>query len=550
MRTTRFMTFRMTFAIACTVALLAASPASAEITCGKGDGAGKVHKHTDKDPNDPNKTLEWYCVDEAYFKIEVKCGDDTTCFAKCVFDGGLNQPGVIDPGGDGWDEIWWYNWDVKTCDVDLDDTKWNGTETAQEHRDRVKQLLLDKDCDFNCYSWSASEGVRLGSREEPPLIVEAYRKGEQVERAELTRAEIDDAFHGANPYLIEDPTMLDADAEGQAANDLTATLYDFEDGVVPANIDGLPGTDPIDVQGGSLYFNVAQTGDGIVIDTSGRHPSCLVFKGLDMGVFAPGNGLGFLLEFESGDSFDVQFYDLTGLFEGPNKKVKVKAKEKKADGTTTEVIRTVKGVSLDEISHVQIDWVPSPDTLLERIEVEIVTKDGRVITQEFRSGLTHTAGATKAYRIRGLDISQDPPILVESLTISDLHTDYVEGHYGNLEIAAVVANTSLQSMPVGRPFKLPVVAVGANGDGLPQRPIEIFTSAGVEIANDFAMVSEDGTAATVMTDSTGLAMVELVAHEPGPVTVEIVSYGNEISQTMQFQAVGISNPTDRPIELE
>ncbi len=489
-------------------------PVAGQITCGKDDGPGKVHKHTDPDPNDPKKTLEWYCVDGFYFKIEVKCDKATTCFAKCVFDGGHNVP-IPFEGPGGWSKVIWYNWDKVMCGVHWRETVQKPGETREQQAERVRKLLIDKGCDFNCYTWTRApkrERVRPGAAEGKTELA-VYRNGRKVRSMVIPPDQVDLLFDGGEPYLIEDPAMHEETALGQVGATADALLDEFDAGRISARYSALPGTDPLALADGSLLFNIAKAGDGLRIDVSDRHhPSCLVLDGLDVAPFTTGDGFGILLEFEHGNSYDLQFYQANS--------VRVKAIEKKADGTTTEVIRIVEGVDLKDIASVQIDWVPS-DTILDRIEIEIMTKDGKKIGKKFRSGFKHEAGRTTAYRIRGLDITTDPPILIDRIFFSDVHTDTVEGFTGNLHVDHL-AVTAMTPAAGDQPGVVEVIALSPSGNPLPERQIVFSVENGAIAFNSlYGLLDLEGRELTLKTGPDGRARASFVGREPGNVMVHV-----------------------------
>jgi hypothetical protein len=489
-------------------------PSAAQITCGKGDGPGKVHKHTDKDPNDPKKTLEWYCVDGAYFKIEVKCDQATTCFAKCVFDGGHNVP-IPFPGPGGWSKVIWYNWDHLMCGVHWKDTVRKSGETPDQQAERVRKLLIDKGCDFNCYTWTRApkrQHVRPGAATGKSELV-VYRDGRKVRSMVIPPDQVDLLFDGGEPYLAEDPAMYAEAAQGQVGATADVLVDNFDTGRIDARYSALPGSGPLSLVNGSLSFNVAKAGDGLRIDVSDRnHPACLVLDGLDVAPFLVGNGFGILLEFEHGDSYDLQFYQANS--------VRVKAIEKKADGTMTEVVRTVEGVDLKDVASVQIDWVPS-DTLLDRVEIEITTKDGKKIGKKFRSGFKHEAGRTTAYRIRGLDITTDPPILIDRIFYSDVHTDAVDGFTANLHVDNL-AVTSMTPANGNLPGTIEVVAIGPSGDPLPERQIVFSVDNGAIAFNSlYGLLDAEGRELTLKTGPDGRARASFLGREPGNVLIHV-----------------------------
>jgi hypothetical protein len=221
------------------VSLSFSLPLAAQITCGKGDGPGKVYKHTTKDPNDPTKTLKWYCVDEAYFKIEVKCGDKATCFATCVFDGGHNIP-IPFPGKTGWTKVIWYNWDKVMCGVHWMDTLAKPGETPQQHADRVRQLLIDKGCDFNCYTWMPTK-VKRARRPDGRIRLDVFRDGQHTESMWMPANQVDFLFAGGHPSLVQDPAMFDTTALGQESAVAGVLLDDFDAGTIDARYSALPG---------------------------------------------------------------------------------------------------------------------------------------------------------------------------------------------------------------------------------------------------------------------------------------------------------------------
>jgi hypothetical protein len=142
---------------------------------------------------------------------------------------------------------------------------------------------------------------------------------------------------------------------------------------------------------------------------------CAIFKGLSLTDMPVGAGVGFQLvfgDFAAGNSEDLELFHVAHS-------TRVKIVEDKA-GVKTELVRVVTGINPDEIASVQIDWVTSPG-ILDRILIEIKAKDGRKITKEVRSGLTHDPTKKMAYRIHGLDIKTDPTVSVGELDLKDTH---------------------------------------------------------------------------------------------------------------------------------
>ena len=228
-------------------------------TCGgkKPNAPHRKHVETIPDPNG-NKSVEVYCVDDLYFKGEVICDGKRICFAKCVFDhaGNCDFP-IPDPGGGPWKKYVWYNWDKDTCNVTWQDTAQRAGETPDQRDARVVQLLIDRGCDFNCYSWTAPANR---PKKESGLRLIAYRDQKLVEDTVISEADADAAFEGENPYLIEDPIMHTEDAVGQFRIPNSVFIDDFENGELGDRYSALPGTGPVEIVDGALNFDIVEHG--------------------------------------------------------------------------------------------------------------------------------------------------------------------------------------------------------------------------------------------------------------------------------------------------
>ncbi|MDJ0835377.1 MAG: hypothetical protein QNK37_02610 [Acidobacteriota bacterium] len=495
--------------------LVSAPYASAQpkcTTCGGKDPNAPHRKHVEtiKDPNG-NKSVEVYCVDDLYFKGEVICDGKPICIAKCVFDSAGNADFPIPgPNGGPWEKYVWYNWNKDTCNVTWRDTARRGGETPAEREARIIKLLIDRGCDFNCYSWTAPGN---SPKKESGLQFIAYRDGGLVEETTIPESDIEAAFEGGNPYLELDPLMYADDAVGQSRIPNSVFVDTFEDGILGDRYSTLPGsTGPVQVVNGALNFDIVEHGDGFQIDMSDvAHPACIMLGEMDMTPFLIGNGFGIELLFDTGDSADIQVYQ--------DNSVVVKIVEKNSNGTETKLYRKVEGIDADDIASIQIDWVPS-DTALDRIEIEIVTKAGKKITTKVRSGLRHDEGRTVAYRMRGLDISKDPTVNIGSIVFSEQHFDHVEGFYTHLEVDNILIDALPDTVPVGQ---MNITAFAENFlGGIPERQLVFEVVEGkAEFTNEFAMTSLDGRETTLLTDRQGMTTAHLNIMEPGMVVIRV-----------------------------
>jgi len=507
------------------IAMLLAGSAMAQQTCGGKKFKGRKKVDTVKDPNS-NKVFEVFCVDDLYFKGEMICGNERICVSKCVFDFAGNRDfGIPGPGG-GWEEYIWYNWDRSTCNLTVGETARRRGETPRQQADRIRQTLLDRGCDFNCYSWKPA-GNKADGQGGITLVVGSG--GTIVEETFIFEDEIEFAFEGGNPYLIEDPIMHTDESQGQVRAGDAAMFEDFQDGVMDSRYSALAGSGPVTVANGALNFDIVNAGDGIEIDVYDLNAMCLVLQDMNVGTFAVGNGFGIEMLFDDGSWIDVQLYQ--------ENSIRVKIKE---SGTNTEVVRKVDGVDLDEVDSIQVDWVPS-DTALDRIEIEIKTKDGRRVVKKVRSGLKHEDGRTTAYRIRGLDITQDPPISIGAIMFSDEHWDVPADFYLGTDVDTVsVAGPSLCMVNVGETHLLDVLATGVRSLGIPEREITFqsldATGGAVAFTNPLGVRTYDYSETTLITDELGFATAEFTAVKPGPVSIGVFVEG-ELMYTHTLEVV-------------
>jgi len=491
------------------------------ITCGHDDGPGRVFK-TSMDLGG-GKTYKLYCVDGLYFEGEICCGAMCTPFGKCVFDGGRNTDHLF-PGPDGSiTKIVSYNW-CPACGVTLADTARRRGETVQQWTDRVRALLTDRECDFNCYTWVRPAGI-----EDPTVdqTINIFRKGQEIAEFFIPGSDAEFAYAGGNDYLVEEAQMHIIDLEGQvrAVGTVNTFVDDFEDGLLDKRISATSDAVPIDVSDGALTFNIASHGDGIVIDTQDLHPMCLVLEDISFSPFLPGNGVGLQLQFSTGDSADVQFYEMSTLLA---KQVTVKVTQT-IGGVTNELRRKIPGVKLDDVKSVQIDWVPSPGAI-DRVEIEITLANGMVVRQTVRSGLSHRDGATTAYVMRGLDITYDPEVSIGAVHYSDVHTDTVPGVAHSLSVEQIVATAAAPVIRLGQPSVVTFAGVASfNGSlvGVPRAELDISQapSSGGRIAftNQEVFCAVDASEISAVTDMSGNFTASFTPVTAGPVSLVVTT---------------------------
>lgn len=512
------------------LAALTAAPLLAQDTCGGGTFTGRKKVDTVKDPGS-GKFVEVFCVDDLYFKGEMICGTKRTCFAKCVFDDAGNRDfGIPGPGG-GWKEYVWYNWDRTTCNVTIAETRRRAGETEQQQADRIRQLLLDRRCDFNCYSWKP--GANKADGDVSGVLLEVFTAGNQIESLFIPDEETEHAFEGGVEYLIEDPAMYADDSRGQVRGGDNAIFEDFEDGILDARYSALPGTGPLTVANGSLNFDIVQHGDGFQIDVKDLNPACLELSDMTVGDFSYGDGFGVQVLFENGESIELEMYQTNS--------VRVKVKE---NGTTDLWVRTVPGVDLKDVESVNLDWVPS-DTALERVEIEIKTKTCQKIKKKVRSGLSHHDNATVAYRMFGLNIQYDPPMSIGSIGISDAHWDVPGDFYLGVDVDNVsVTGPSHCVAGVGEVYTLDALATGVRSLGIPDREVVYQVSPDstgfVEFTNQYGLLSENGDEVTLVTDDAGHSYAEFVAVKPGTVIIDVI-VESQVTQTYTLEVLPYSD---------
>lgn len=531
------------------VDLLCIAPAQALMpwTCGHGDGPGKKLKTTCKDTS--GKVLNVYCIDGIFAKGELVCGAKTVCLATCVFDLGQNITIFEKDAQGAWTKIIWYNWDPKKCGIffrDLPARK--AGESKTDYADRIRRFLEGKNCDYNCYTWTKpkpggqqqSLGIRPASLGEDriDLTLEAVREGRQ-ETYFIPEEEIEQAFGGGIEVLRQEPAMFEPGAGGQAGDGRDRFVDDYEDGDIGASYSALPGTEPPYIENGDLKFYIAAEGEGIEIDVSDFQPDCVSFQDLNISPMAFGDGIEFLTLFESNNSIGLQIFQ--------DDSVVIKVEENKG-GARRFVRRRVDGINVDDITHVQIDWVSDPGRI-DRIEIEIRTKDGKRINKRVRSGLTHDGNNTvKAYRLRGIKIERDPQICIGSIEFAQGHSDVVDGVTFPLTVQQV-SLLPIHSKPiaVGEIGSLTALAQGVFDLGIPDREF-VFTvvpeiSSGWLVFSDaFALRSEEGTEVTLQTDRDGFAQAWFTPIYPGSVFIEVFNDQSALCKTAVIEI--IRDPND------
>ena len=495
--------------------------AIAQLTCNKSDGPGKVLKETATDKS--GKEMKVFCVDGVFLKVEVVCdGDDAnaTCLAKCVFDAGCNRAIYLLDEKKNFVQIIWYNWDRDTCTVRGPQTARRRGESRDAHAARVKRMLEEADCDFNCYTYTRPAGGGSGDKDHVvpiDLLLEVFRVGELVDTFLIPFAEQHGAFDGGIEFLVAEPAMFAEDSAGQTAFiALEEVVDDFEDGILEDRYSALPGSDAPFIQEGDLKFNIAEPDQGIAIDVEDLSPVCLSLRDVNLTGFDTGAGLGITMEFENGDSAEIQIFQENSL--------KVKAVQKKGS-VETLIVRNIKDpdLKIEDIKAIQIDWVPGG--LIDKIEVEIVLKNGMKVRKRFRSGLKHADSANKAYRIRGLDISTDPQVCIGEIAFSDVHSDFVVGRTNDLDVDAVMS-TGPAVVPVGTTGEISALAQGFRDLGVPEREL-VFTvvkdqsTGDIAFTNPLGFTSVDDREVTLLTDSNGMAVATFEAKWAGTVVVEV-----------------------------
>jgi hypothetical protein len=175
----------------------------------------------------------------------------------------------------------------------------------------------------------------------------------------------------------------------------------------------------LDFSGGKMNLVFNSPGDGVLLDLPAFSAVCVQFDDLSLQGFSIGDGLSFEVLHGGGlpdDMTAVQLFEIASS-------VQFKVTETKNHVVTT-LTASVENINASDVGKVQIDWIPFAGRI-DRILIEITTKDGRKITKgqngELRSNFEHMPGAKSAYRLTGVNIATDPTLSMGRISFDSEH---------------------------------------------------------------------------------------------------------------------------------
>ena len=221
------------------------------------------------------------------------------------------------------------------------------------------------------------------------------------------------------PELLTALVAAVALASGTARADMV--VIDFRNGPPPsslAQISTLTPSTGLDYNSAGMNVTINSPGDGVLINPQTIQAVCAKFEDLRLDSFAPGDGVEFAGVF--GDPADGNSAGVD-LYQGNSTVIKIVQEIGKQK---TTLRRTVAQINTNQVRSVQIDWISGGPNQLDTIAIEIQYQDGAEIkrlSMNSFSGLKHDPNKTTAYRIQGLNITQDPMVTVGDLALSTEH---------------------------------------------------------------------------------------------------------------------------------